>query len=60
MHKRESDPENEIHKILLDFMIEKYYSILARRPDFVIINKKKKKRIYHLVDFTVPTDRINF
>ena len=32
----------------------------ARRPDLIIINKKKKKRICKIVDFAVPADhRIN-
>ena len=30
--------------------------ISARRPDLIIINKKKKKRICEIVDFAVPAD----
>ena len=30
--------------------------IPARRPDLIIINKKKKKRICKIVDFAVPAD----
>ena len=33
---------------------------MARRPDIIIINKKKKKRTCKIVDFAVPADhRIN-
>ena len=31
-------------------------TISARRPDLMISNKKKKKRICKIVDFVVPTD----
>ena len=37
--------ENDTHKILWDFDIHTDHLISARRPDFIIINKKKKKRI---------------
>ena len=40
----ESVLENEKHKILWDFEIQTDHLILARRPDLVIVNKKKKKR----------------
>ena len=30
--------------------------ISARRPDLIIINKKKKKRTCKIVDFAVPAD----
>ena len=34
--------------------------IPARKPELIIINKKKKKRICKIIDFTVPSDhRIN-
>ena len=49
--------ENDTHKLLWDFNIQTDHLIWARRPDLIIINKKKKKRI---VDFAVPADhRIN-
>ena len=38
----ESVPENEMHQILLGFEIQTDHLISARRPDLVIINKKKK------------------
>ena len=41
MHKPESILENEILKILKDFDIRKFYQILARRSDLVIVNKKE-------------------
>ena len=57
MHKPEYVWENEMHKIILDFKIPIKHLILTRRPDLVLINKKKKKkRIDHFVDFAVPRD----
>ena len=41
MHKLESVLENEAHKILLDFEIQTDHLISARRPEPVLINKKK-------------------
>ena len=35
--------ENDIHKFLWDFDIQTDLLISARRPDLIIINKKKKK-----------------
>ena len=49
---------NDTHKLLWDFNIQKDYLIPARRPDLIIINKKK--RICKIVDFAVPANhRIN-
>ena len=42
MHKPESIQENEVHETLWDFEIQTGYQILARRPDIVLVNKKKK------------------
>ena len=42
--------------ILWDFKIQTDHLILARRPDLVIINKKRNG-IYLIVDLAVPTDR---
>ena len=51
--------ENDTHKLLWDFNIQTDQLIPARRPDLIIINKKKK-RICKIVDFAVPVDhRIN-
>ena len=53
MHNPTSVLENDTHKFLLDFDIQTDHLILARRPDFTIINKKekreKKKRTDHRV-----------
>ena len=38
--KPESDPENEMHKILYDFEIKKDHLIPATRPEQVLISKK--------------------
>ena len=43
-HKPESVVENEMHKVLWDFEIQTDHLSLARRPDLILINKKKKKR----------------
>ena len=48
--------ENDTHKLLRDFDIETDHLISARRPDLIIINKKKKKKICKVVDFAVSTD----
>ena len=50
--------ENDSHKLLWDFNIQTDQLIPARRPDLIIINKRK--RICNIVDFAVPADhRIN-
>ena len=46
--------ENNTHKLLWDFDIHTDHLISARRPDLIIINKKK--RTCKIVDFTVPAD----
>ena len=57
MHNPEPVLENETHKLLWDFEIQTDPLILARWPDLVIINKKK--RTCRIVDFAVPAeDRI--
>ena len=42
MHKLEYLQENEIHKILWNFRIQMNHSILTRRWNLVLINKKKR------------------
>ena len=50
--------ENDTHKLLWDFNIQTDHLIPARRPDLIIINKKKS--ICKIVDFAVPRDhRLN-
>ena len=50
--------ENDPHKLLLDCNIQTDQLISARRPDLIIINKRK--RICKIIDFAVPVDhRIN-
>ena len=44
MHNPESVEENKMHKILWDFEIQTDHLILARRPNRVIVNKKKRER----------------
>ena len=44
MHNPASILENEMHKILWDFEIQTDHLISARQPDFIIINKKTKKK----------------
>ena len=49
---------NNNNKLLWDFNIQTDHLIPARRPDLIIINKRK--RICKIVDFAVPADhRIN-
>ena len=55
MHNTASVLENDTHKLLWDFNIQMDHLISARRPDLIIINKKKKK-ICEIVDFAVPAD----
>ena len=58
MHNPAPVLENDSHKLLWDFNIQTDHLIPARRPDFIIINKKK--RFGKIVDFAVPADhRIN-
>ena len=45
--------ENNTHKLLWDFDIKTDHLISVRRPDLIII---KKKKIYKNVDFAVPAD----
>ena len=56
MHNPAPVLETDTHKLLWDFDLRTDHLILARRPDLIIINKKKKKRICKIVDFTVPAD----
>ena len=52
--------ENDSHKLLWDFDIQTDHLIPAKRPDLIIINKKRKKKICKIVDFVVPANhRIN-
>ena len=58
MHNPASVLENDTHKLLWDFNIQTDHLIPAKRPDLIIIDKKK--RICKIVDFAVPADhRIN-
>ena len=54
MHNPVPVLENDTHKLLWDFNIQTDHIIPARRPDLMIINKKK--RICKIVDFAVPAD----
>ena len=58
LFKPESIQVNGMHKILWDFQMQTDHLIPSRRPDFVLINKKKKRRRERTcqVDFTVPAD----
>ena len=54
MHNPAPFLENNTHKLLWDFNIHTDHLISARRPDLIIINKKK--RICKIVEFAVPAD----
>ena len=56
MHNPAPILENDTHKLLWDFDIQTDHLISTRRPDLIIINKKKKKKICKIVDFAVPAD----
>ena len=58
MHNPAPVLENDSHELLWDFNIQTDHLIPARRPDLIIINKKK--RICKILDFAVLADhRIN-
>ena len=52
MHNPAPVLENATYKLLWDFNIQTDHLILARRPDLIIINKKKKENSH----FAVPAD----
>ena len=54
MHNPAPVLENDTHKLQWDFDIHTDLLISARRPDLIII--KKKKRNYKIIDFAVPDD----
>ena len=54
MHKPAPVLENDTHKLQWNFNIQMDHLISAKRPDIIII--KKKKRIWKIVDFAVPAD----
>ena len=56
MHNRVPVIENDSHKLLWDFNIQTDNLIPARKPELIIINKRK--RICKIVDFVVPADHI--
>ena len=59
MQKPESILENETHKILKDSEIQTDPLILARRPDLVLINKKKERELIKcLLTFQQTTEQM--
>ena len=54
MHNPASVLEKDAHKLLWDFGIQTDHLITARRPDLMIINKK---RICKIVDSAVPAEQ---
>ena len=54
MHNPAPVLQNNTHKLLWDFDIHTDHLISVRRPDLIIINKKK--RTCKIVDFAVPAD----
>ena len=55
MHNPAPVLENNTHKFLWDFDIHTDHQISARRPDQIIINKKKERNC-KIVDFAAPAD----
>ena len=56
MHNPAPVLENNTYKLLGDFDIHTHHQISTRRPDLIVINKKKKKRIGKIVNFAVSAD----
>ena len=57
MHNPAPVLENDTHKLLWDFDVQTDPLLSARRPDLIIINKKKKrKKICKIVDFALSAD----
>ena len=58
MHNPASVQENDSHKLHWDFEIQTDHLIAARRPDLIIIRKKRKekKRTCRIEDLAVPAD----
>ena len=54
MHNPAAVLENDTQKFLWDIDIQTDNLISARKPDLIIINKKKRN--CKIVDFTVPAD----
>ena len=54
MHNPAPVLKNATHKLLWDFNIQTEHLIPTRRPNLIIINKKK--RTCKIVDFAVPAD----
>ena len=54
MHNPAPVLKKDSHKLLWDFNIQTDHLIPARRPDLILINKRK--RICKIVDFAVPAD----
>ena len=56
MHNPTTVLENETYNLQWDFHIQTEHLNSARRQDFIIINKKTKKRTCKIVEFAVPVD----
>jgi hypothetical protein len=55
MHEPTAVTETEDVKILWDFEIQTDHHITARRPDIIVVDKKKKETL--IIDVAVPEDR---
>ena len=53
-HRAEKVSETDDVKILWDFMVQNDHMIEARRPDIILIEKKKRKAL--IIDIAVPGD----
>ena len=54
MHNPAAVLENETFKLLWDFEIQTDHQVLARQPDFIIIDKKE--RTLKIMDFAVSVN----
>ena len=57
MHNPAAARENDTHKLQRDFDRQTDHLISARRPEIIVINKKKK-RTCKIVDFAVLADHL--
>ena len=58
MHNQAAVLENDTQKILWDFDMQTDHLISARRPDLIVINKKKKEKKRELAKLWTRLSRL--
>ena len=56
MHNPASVLDNDTHKLLRNFDIKTDHLITSRKPDLIVITKKRKKKTCKIVDFIDQAD----